>query len=89
MEQELLKVSLELEGAKAASEGAAVLAEQLSALEARHAAAVELLGEREEALAELQADVADMKALYREQVDMLTTQLVHSASSAVPNSGVH
>jgi TATA element modulatory factor len=48
---------------------------ELAALQQRHSAAVELLGEREEALAELRADVEDMKALYRDQVDALATQL--------------
>ena len=44
-------------------------------LQARHAAAVELLGEREEALAELRADVEDMRSVYRQQIDALATQL--------------
>lgn len=68
-------MSLSAEKSKGAEAEAEARQKQLQALQARHAAAVELLGEREEALAELRADVADMKAVYCEQVDLLTKQL--------------
>jgi len=44
-------------------------------LRARYAAAVELAGERDEQLDEARADLADMKALFRQQVGDLVSQL--------------
>lgn len=35
----------------------------------RYGAAVELLGERDEALEELRADLMDVKGLYKDQID--------------------
>jgi F0F1-type ATP synthase delta subunit len=44
-------------------------------LEQRYAAAVELLGERDEQLEELAADLADVKQLYKQQIEALVAQL--------------
>lgn len=41
---------------------------ELAALKQRHTAALELLGEKEEKLDELKADLVDMKQLYRSQI---------------------
>lgn len=41
----------------------------------RYTAAVELLGERDEALEELRADLMDVKLLYRDQIEYLVKQL--------------
>ena len=52
---------------------------------ARLQSATELLGEREERLLELEADVADVKALYRDQIEFMVGQLaVLSSSRAAP-----
>lgn len=44
-------------------------------VEKRYLAAVELLGERDEQLEELRADLEDVKCMYREQVEMLLAQM--------------
>lgn len=44
-------------------------------MKARLAAAEELLGEREERLAELSADLADVKLLYKDQIEFMVEQL--------------
>ena len=48
---------------------------EYAALEVRYAAAVELLGERDEALEEMAADLADVKQLYKQQIEALVAQL--------------
>ena len=44
-------------------------------LKRRHLTCMELLGEKEELVEELRADLADVKALSRMQVDALASQL--------------
>jgi hypothetical protein len=62
-------------------------------------AAVELVGERDERLEEMAADLEDVKALYKQQLEMLIAQLpggyqphgVHAgaaAAAAEPEEGV-
>lgn len=47
----------------------------MCALVCRYVAAVELLGERDETLEELRADLMDVKNLYREQIEFMVMQL--------------
>ncbi|ERM98626.1 hypothetical protein AMTR_s00109p00089980 [Amborella trichopoda] len=47
---------------------------ELEALRRRHSSALELMGERDEELEELRADIFDLKEMYREQIDMLVNQ---------------
>jgi hypothetical protein len=44
-------------------------------LHVKYLAAVELVGERDEQLEELQADLADLKQLHRQQLEVLIAQL--------------
>ena len=44
-------------------------------LNVKYLAAVEMLGERDEQLEELQADLADLKQLHRQQLEVLVAQL--------------
>jgi prefoldin subunit 5 len=44
-------------------------------LEQRYTAAVELLGERDEQLEEMAADLTDVKQLYKQQIEALVAQL--------------
>ncbi len=44
-------------------------------LQARYSAALEMLGEKTEQVSELQADIADMKQVYRDQVQELVQLL--------------
>nr|GFC66260.1 golgin candidate 5 [Tanacetum cinerariifolium] len=48
---------------------------ELEALRVRHSAALELMGERDEELEELRADIVDLKEMYREQVNMLVNKI--------------
>lgn len=54
-------------------------------LEARYAAAVELLGERDEQLEEMAADLADVKQLYKQQIEALVAQLAATGAAAQPD----
>lgn len=47
-------------------------------------AATELLGEKEERCAELEADVADMRQLYQQQVVEFVEQLAHASMHSSP-----
>lgn len=49
-------------------------------LQQRYAAAVELLGERDEQLEELAADLADVKQLYKQQIEALVAQLAQAGT---------
>ncbi|MQL81211.1 hypothetical protein Taro_013663 [Colocasia esculenta] len=48
---------------------------ELEALRQRHSSALELMGERDEELEELRADIIDLKEMYREQVDLLVNKI--------------
>lgn len=48
---------------------------ELEQLKIRHFSALELMGERDEQVEELQSDLADLKQMYREQVDSLVKRL--------------
>jgi hypothetical protein len=75
LEEELVRVAREAHAAKQRAAVAEAVTSDLEELRCHHAAAVELLGEREEELMELRADVDDMRSLYRDQVDVLATEL--------------
>ncbi|PPD87415.1 hypothetical protein GOBAR_DD15643 [Gossypium barbadense] len=55
---------------------------ELEALRRRHSAALELMGERDEELEELRADIVDLKEMYREQVNLLVNKIQRMNSSA-------
>ncbi|KAG5356324.1 Protein SGM1 [Yarrowia sp. B02] len=52
--------------------------ERLEAMEKRESQALEMLGEKEEKINELRADIADMKELYSRQISDLVDQLVEA-----------
>lgn len=52
--------------------------ERLEAMEKRESQALEMLGEKEEKIGELRADIADMKELYSRQISDLVDQLVEA-----------
>ncbi|KAF7843364.1 golgin candidate 5-like [Senna tora] len=54
---------------------------ELEALRKRHSAALELMGERDEELEELRADIVDLKEMYREQVNLLVNKIQRMSSS--------
>lgn len=57
------------------------LKSELEALRRRHSAALELMGERDEELEELRADIVDLKEMYREQVNLLVNKIQIMSSS--------
>ena len=75
LSEELVKATEAAEAAEGATAAAAAAAADLAALRGRHASALELMGERDEQMEELKADLADSKQAYRDQVEMLLKQL--------------
>ncbi|KAI8467159.1 MAG: TATA element modulatory factor 1 TATA binding-domain-containing protein [Monoraphidium minutum] len=73
--EELLAAAHAAEAAGAAAAEGAALRGQVEDLRARYAAAVELAGERDEQLDEVRADLADVKDLFRAQVEHLVAQI--------------
>jgi len=61
------------------------LRKQHKSLQVRHASAVELLGEREERLEELTADLEDVKALYRDQIEYMVEQVIALTPKNTPS----
>lgn len=82
--EELVNLTAQCE--KLRSEAAAVpgIRAELEALRRRHSAALELMGERDEELEELRADIVDLKEMYREQVSLLVNQIQKLGSSMRP-----
>lgn len=52
-----------------------LLKSEFQALQRRHASALELMGERDEQVDELKADLLDVKGAYRDQIDLMCQQL--------------
>ncbi|KAG0251442.1 hypothetical protein DFQ27_008762 [Actinomortierella ambigua] len=75
LSEELVKVSVELESLQEAATRVPALEQELKQLEGRHAAALELLGEKTEEVQELKADLADVREAYRDQLNELLGQL--------------
>ncbi|XP_042417234.1 golgin candidate 5-like isoform X1 [Zingiber officinale] len=73
--EELVKMTEQCEKLRAEAATLPGLRAELEALRRRHSAALELMGERDEELEELRADIIDLKEMYREQVDLLVDRL--------------
>ncbi|XP_042412540.1 golgin candidate 5-like isoform X2 [Zingiber officinale] len=74
--EELVKMTEQCEKLRAEAATLPGLRAELEALRRRHSAALELMGERDEELEELRADIIDLKEMYREQVDLLVDRTV-------------
>ncbi|KAH0874367.1 hypothetical protein HID58_071729 [Brassica napus] len=72
--EELVKVTAECEKLRGEADRVPGIKAELEALRQRHAAALELMGERDEELEELRADIVDLKEMYKEQVNMLVNK---------------
>ncbi|GLJ29771.1 hypothetical protein SUGI_0587940 [Cryptomeria japonica] len=79
--EELVKMTNECEKLRIEVAALPGLRAELEALRRRHTSALELMGERDEELEELKADLADVKQMYREQIDMLVSQIEKLSSS--------
>ncbi|KAJ8755898.1 hypothetical protein K2173_024443 [Erythroxylum novogranatense] len=73
--EELVKMTAECEKLRSESTLLPGIRAELEALRRRHSAALELMGERDEELEELRADIVDLKEMYREQVDLLVNKI--------------
>ncbi|CAH8378874.1 unnamed protein product [Eruca vesicaria subsp. sativa] len=81
--EELVKMTAECEKLRGEADRVPGIKAELEALRQRHAAALELMGERDEELEELRADIVDLKEMYREQVNMLVNKVRQSLSQNV------
>lgn len=79
--EELVKLTAECEKLRIESAVLPGLRAELEALRRRHSAALELMGERDEELEELHNDIADLKEMYREQVNLLVNKIQTMSSS--------
>ncbi|MCO5603049.1 hypothetical protein L7F22_057192 [Adiantum nelumboides] len=79
--EELVKATTQCEKFRAEAASLSGLRSEFDALRRRHASALELMGERDELLEELKADLADVKQMYREQIDMLVNQIEQLSAS--------
>ncbi|CAL9159421.1 unnamed protein product [Musa hybrid cultivar] len=80
--EELVKMTEQCDKLQAEAAVLPGLRAELEALRRRHSSALELMGERDEELEELRADIIDLKEMYREQVDLLVNRIQVMTSSA-------
>ncbi|PON88412.1 TATA element modulatory factor 1 DNA binding [Trema orientale] len=80
--EELVQMTEQCEKLRAEAATLPGIRAELESLRRRHSAALELMGERDEELEELRADIIDLKEMYREQVNLL----IQIMSSSVGNS---
>lgn len=73
--EELVKATTQCEKLRSEVASLPGLCSELESLRRRHTSALELMGERDEEVEELKADLADVKQMYREQIDMLINQI--------------
>ncbi|XP_057790644.1 golgin candidate 5 isoform X2 [Salvia miltiorrhiza] len=83
--EELVKLTAECEKLRTEAATLPGVRAELEALRRRHSAALELMGERDEELEELRADIVDLKEMYREQVNLLVNK-IHILSSSMAAS---
>ncbi|KAL8139453.1 hypothetical protein V2J09_005474 [Rumex salicifolius] len=74
LSEELVKMTEQCEKLRIEAGTLPGIRAELEALRRRHAAALELMGERDEELEELRADIIDLKEMYREQVNLLVNK---------------
>ncbi|KAI3789744.1 hypothetical protein L2E82_02547 [Cichorium intybus] len=79
--EELVKMTGECEKLRAEVSQLPGMRAELEALRQRHSAALELMGERDEELEELRADILDLKEMYREQVNILVNKIQGPSST--------
>ncbi|KAH8520980.1 hypothetical protein Peur_039735 [Populus x canadensis] len=80
--EELVKMTSQCEKLRAESALLPGVQAELDGLRRRHSAALELMGERDEELEELRADIVDLKEMYREQVNLLVNKIQISSTSS-------
>ncbi|KAM7475977.1 hypothetical protein LguiB_023220 [Lonicera macranthoides] len=73
--EELVKMTAQCEKLRAEASMLPGIRAELESLRRRHSSALELMGERDEELEELRADIVDLKEMYREQVNLLVNKI--------------
>ncbi|GJS92453.1 golgin candidate 5 [Tanacetum coccineum] len=86
--EELVKMTEECEKLRSEVSLMPGLKADIEALRSRHSAALELMGERDEELEELRADIVDLKEMYREQVNMLVNKIQAGQANGVAQADV-
>ena len=84
--EELVKATHKSDQAAEALDTVSSLREEVEASQAKYIAAVELLGEKDEVLEELRADLEDVKNLYKDQIEYLVNAVVASTPVKAPPS---
>ncbi|XP_043724282.1 golgin candidate 5-like isoform X2 [Telopea speciosissima] len=79
--EELVKMTEQCEKLRAEAATLPGLRAELEAIRWRHHSALELMGERDEELEELRADIVDLKEMYKEQVSLLVNKIQNLSSS--------
>ncbi|KAJ0531364.1 putative TATA element modulatory factor 1, TATA binding protein [Helianthus annuus] len=79
--EELVNMTAECEKLRSEVSQLPAMKAEMEALRRRHSAALELMGERDEELEELRADIVDLKEMYREQVNVLVNKIQVLSSS--------
>ncbi|KAK9157454.1 hypothetical protein Scep_004028 [Stephania cephalantha] len=85
--EELVKMTAQCEKLRTEAALLPGLRAELEALRRRHAAALELMGERDEELEELRADIVDVKEMYREQINLLVNKPFEPRKAAARSGG--
>ncbi|KAF9356602.1 hypothetical protein BGX34_009851 [Mortierella sp. NVP85] len=75
LSDELVRVTMELEDMQKQTSRVSGVEQELSLLQQRHRAALEMLGEKTEEVQELRADLQDVKQAYRDQINDLLARL--------------
>ncbi|XP_020579363.1 golgin candidate 5 isoform X2 [Phalaenopsis equestris] len=83
--EELVKLTRESEKFRTEAVLLPGIRAELDALRRRHNAALELMGERDEELEELRADIIDLKEMYREQINLLVNRIQNFNPPAAAN----
>lgn len=83
--EELVKATQQSNMASEALETMSSLRQEVEASQAKYIAAVEMLGEKDEALEELRADLQDVKNLYRDQIEYLVNAVVAATPPSSPS----
>ena len=80
--EELVKATQQSSMATEALETMSSLKEEVESSQAKYIAAVEMLGEKDEALEELRADLEDVKNLYKDQIEYLVNVVAATPPSS-------
>ncbi|KAK3825859.1 MAG: hypothetical protein J3Q66DRAFT_110573 [Benniella sp.] len=75
LSDELVRVTMELEDMQKQTSRVSGMEQELTLLQQRHRAALEMLGEKTEEVQELRADLHDVKQAYRDQINDLLARL--------------